>query len=100
MPDYSDKYHIKIKIGEYELETANPKEHKNGYNRWSERFNQTIMRTHYTSLGEMQNVFVFLMYGKIPLCYWKGKVSDFTDPNPKYQWVALKADNAIGKIEN
>ena len=25
-------------------------------------------------------------------------MSDFTDPNPKYQWLILKNDKAVGKV--
>jgi len=38
LPSNSSKYHIMIKIGDFELRTSDPKEAKNGYNRWSERF--------------------------------------------------------------
>lgn len=47
LPEYSSEYKIMIKIGDFEMTTAGPKESKNGYNRWSERFNQSVMRTHY-----------------------------------------------------
>lgn len=41
LPENSKQYRIKIKIGDaYEKVTANPKESKTGYNRWSERFEQ------------------------------------------------------------
>ena len=46
----------------------------------------------------MESMFVYLMDGKYPICYWKGKVSDFTDPNPKFQWLVLKNDKAVGKV--
>lgn len=48
----------------------------------------------------MQSMFIYLMYKSTPVCYWKGKVKDYIDPNPKYQWLSLKVDKAIGKIEN
>ena len=38
LPSNSKQYKVKIKIGEFELETDKPKESKPGYNRWSERF--------------------------------------------------------------
>ena len=46
----------------------------------------------------MDKMFVYLMDGDYPICYWKGKVSDFTDPNPSYQWIILKNDKAVGKV--
>ena len=38
------------------------------------------------------------MDGNYPICFWKGKVSDFTDPDPKYRWLILKNDKAVGKV--
>ena len=46
LPD-DEKYTIKIKIGDFELNSSKPKEAKKGYNRWSERFNTTTFKTVY-----------------------------------------------------
>lgn len=46
----------------------------------------------------MDSVFVYLLDGSYPICYWKGKVSDFTNPDPKFQWIILKNDKAIGRV--
>ena len=35
-----------------------------------------------------------------PVCYWCGDASDFTDPNPKFRYVGLKADRAVNKKKN
>ena len=40
LPSNSKEYKIMIKIGDFELLTDSPKEAKNGYNRWSQRFQQ------------------------------------------------------------
>ena len=100
LPSNSTKYKIKIKIGDFELTTDNPKESKHGYNRWSERFEKTIMKTTYPNVEQMENIYVYLMDGSYPICYWKGKVTEFLDPNPSYRWLILKNDRAIGKVEN
>ena len=47
----------------------------------------------------MDNIFVYLMEDSNPICYWKGKVKDFTNPDPKYQWLIFKNDKAIGKVK-
>ena len=47
----------------------------------------------------MHNMFVYLMDGSKPICFWKGKVSDFTNPDPKFQWLILKNDKAIGAVD-
>lgn len=99
LPSNSKQYKVKIKIGDFELETDKPKEAKHGYNRWSERFQKTIFKAKYPDVESMDNMFVYLMDGSTPICFWKGKVKDFVDPNPKYQWLILKNDRAIGKVD-
>lgn len=48
----------------------------------------------------MDKVYVYLMEGDKPICFWKGKVSEFTDPNPVYRWIPMKADLAIGEVKD
>ena len=48
----------------------------------------------------MEQIFVYLLDGDKKICYWKGKVSDFTDPDPKYRWLNLKNDKALGKVKD
>ena len=100
LPSNSSKYKVKIKIGDFEeVITANPKEYKNGYNRWSERI-QKMMKTKYFSLDEMDKIFIYLMDGNHPICFWKGRVSEFSDQDPGQRWFILKVDKAVGKVEN
>ena len=99
LPSNSKQYTVKIKIGDFELQTDKPKEAKHGYNRWSERFQKTIFKAKYPDVESMDNMFVYLMDGSTPICFWKGKVKDFADPDPKYQWLILKNDRAIGKVD-
>jgi len=40
------------------------------------------------------------MDNETPVCFWRGKVRDFVNENPDNQWITLKADRAIGKVEN
>ena len=40
----------------------------------------------------MDKIFVYLIDGVKPICYWKGTVSEFLDPNPKYRWLTMKKD--------
>ena len=95
-----EKYTIKVKIGDFELNSSKPKESKPGYNRWSERFNTTTFKSVYPNLKQMDRLYVYLMKGDVPVCYWKGTAEEFMDPNPKYRWLVMKNDKAIGKVEN
>ena len=47
----------------------------------------------------MEQIFVYLLDGDKKICYWKGLVSEFTDPDPKYRWLILKNDKALGKVK-
>ena len=58
------------------------------------------MSTVYPTVEQMENIFVYLMDGSTPICYWKGKVSEFTDPNPKMRWLIMKNDKSVGKVDN
>ena len=39
------------------------------------------------------------MDGDKPICYWRGKTSDFTDRNPAFKWYPLTNDRAIGEVK-
>lgn len=44
------------------------------------------------------NIYVYLMDGDTPICYWSAPASEFTDPNPSYRWCIMAADRAIGAL--
>lgn len=77
LPPNDTNYTVKIKIGDFEKTTGKPKEPKQGYNRWSERIEPCVMRSKYSSIEEMDKVFIYLMSGDHPICYWKGQIKDF-----------------------
>lgn len=93
-------FKIRVKIGDaFDWTSGNPKEDKGTYSRWSERYNQQTIQTIYQSVEEMDKVFVYLMEGDSPICYWKGSVTEFTDPDPKFRWIHMKADKAVGTVK-
>jgi hypothetical protein len=93
-------FKIRVKIGDaFDWTSGNPKEDKGTYSRWSERYNQQTIQTIYQSVEEMDKVFVYLMEGDSPICYWKGGVTEFTDPDPKFRWIHMKADKAVGTVK-
>ena len=59
-----------------------------------------MMKTKYFSLDEMDKIFIYLMDGNHPICFWKGRVSEFSDHDPGQRWFILKVDKAVGKVEN
>ena len=98
LPSNSSSYKVMIKIGDFEMLTESPKESKSGYNRWSERFQKRVMKTPYPTVDQMDNMFVYLMDGKVPICFWKGKVTEFLNPDPSYRWLILKNYRAICSV--
>ena len=57
------------------------------------------MLTEYQSIEEIDKIYVYLLQGERPICYWTGKLSEFTDPNPKFRWLTMKVDKSIGKVD-
>lgn len=47
----------------------------------------------------MPDVFVYLMIKGKPACYYRAKITDFTDPNPKWKWYEFTADKAVGLVK-
>ena len=47
----------------------------------------------------MDRVYFYLMDGSSPICFWRGKASDFMDRNPAFKWYPLTNDVAIGDVE-
>jgi hypothetical protein len=39
------------------------------------------------------------MDGSTPICFWRGKASDFMDRNPTFKWYPLTNDRAIGEVD-
>lgn len=82
LPD-SKKYNIKITINDFTMETDKPVETKKNYCRWTKRFDPQEFEAVYTDIADLDMIYVYLMDGSKPVCYWKGKATDFKDPNPK-----------------
>lgn len=94
------KYSVRIQINDFMLTSQKAIEQKGNYNRWSERINTTTFKGPYKSLEELGRVYIYLMDGDEPICFWKGMASEFTDPSPKFKWFPLTCDLSKGKVTN
>ena len=94
-----DKYKLKIRIGDLELTSDKPRFNKKGYCFWNHRFKETRYTCPYQSVDEMEHFYVYLCDGDKHICYFKGEVADFTDPNPIHHWVALTNDLSVGNVK-
>ena len=70
-------YTVKIAINDFFLETQKPKESKDNYCRWSQRFDAQIFKGPYKSIEELDRIYVYLMDGSEAVCFWKGLCSEF-----------------------
>lgn len=68
------------------------------YCSWSEYIEEEF-ESNYQNLLNLPDVFIYLMYGSDPICYWKGKPTDFTNVDAKLNWVNLQIDYAAGKVK-
>lgn len=83
----NEKFSVMIKIGDYEIKTEKAVYAENTYNRWNFRYKQACFTAPYTDVYDIGRVYVYLLYGTTPICFWKGDSENFLDPNPKYQWI-------------
>jgi len=97
LPD-TKKYKMKICIGDFELTTDGPVEYKENYCRYSKRFEDITFKVPFKKTDNVSRVYVYLMDGSTPVCFWKGKVSDFLDPNPILKWYPLTCDLSVGEV--
>ncbi len=94
------KYSVKIQINDFVFKTGPAVYQKGNYNRWNERFPLQVVKGPYKSIDELGRVYVYLMDGDEPICFWKGLASEFTNPDAQSRWVPLQSDQALGKVKN
>jgi hypothetical protein len=75
-----------------------PVEVKENYCRWSKRFDQATFSAVYTSIEDLERVYIYLMDGDNAVCFWKGLIKDFQDPNPQFVWLPFKCDLSVGTV--
>lgn len=94
-----EKYRIKIKVGDFEIQTDKPKSYTKGYCYWNYKSKEKHWTTSYQTLEDMDFVYVYLMDDDYPISFWKGPASEFFNPNPKLRWVSLEPDVSVGKLD-
>lgn len=88
-----------IAINDFTMITEGPLEYKENYCRWNKRFDQQVLSTCYVSLEDLDRIYVYLMDGDDPVCYWKGDCKDFENPDPEFIWHPFSPDLAVGKVK-
>jgi hypothetical protein len=64
-------------MADYKVETRDPVFNEGSYNRWTCRFPETEVELPYESVEKIGRIFVYLMDGGKPICYYKGDAKDF-----------------------
>ena len=98
LPASGEKYRVMIKIGDLEMKTNDPVMVDNSYNRWSMRFKQQTWVAPYQDIYDIGRVFVYLLQGDKPICYWNDDIEKFMEPNPKWRWIEMVNDPSVGKV--
>ncbi len=81
LPGNNDKFNVRIQLADYKVQTEKPIIVEASYNRWSCRFKTTAVEMPYPNVQKIGRIFVYLMQGDSPICYYKGNASDFEEPN-------------------
>lgn len=97
LPD-SKNYRIKISINDWSWTTPKPVEKKENYCRYSERFVIDKAEMPYLIEESIGEVFVYLMDGDDPICYWKGKSVEFFNPSPEFKWRPFTNDLSVNQV--
>jgi len=77
-----EKYKMMIAINDFQVKTSNPSTYKEGYCRWGERLENKAFKLPFKNDDNIGRVYVYLLDGDKPICYWRGRVTDFLNPNP------------------
>ena len=53
----------------------------------------------YVDVKDIGKVYIYLMSGNDPVCYYVADIEKFTNPNPEFQWIEMIPDLALGKVK-
>lgn len=101
-------YQVEVRIADKAFvskECPNPKKKYNRINQIVDEKEGEFMMP-YLSLKDIGTIYVYLRkeVGLIKkewkrVCFWKGNIMDFADPNPKLKWIEFLPDLAIGEVK-
>ena len=69
------------------------------YARWSFRVKEDFKSCH-QHLHTMPDVFIYLMDGDVPVCFFRDKLTNYTDENAPTKWRPFECDLAVGKVKD
>ena len=106
LPKDDTDFYVTVRIADKEWSSGPPKVKKAKYNRYNCRptENEREFRMPYLSINDIGTVMVYLnqsfTIGKDKrVCYWKGSIMDFLNPNASIKWIEMLPDFAIGEVK-
>ena len=93
---FTDKFHIKVSIGKREWLSESPIQTGDCYNRWDHRHAESFEDS-YQGLKRFPTVYVYLMWGDLPICFKRESIFEFTDPTMPMKWYEFDIDHAVGR---
>lgn len=106
LPVDNKDFYVTVRIAEKEYSSGDPKIVKAKYNRFNSRptENETELRLPYLSIADIGSVVIYLnrkfTIGKDKrICFWKGQITEFMNPNPEIRWLEFEPDLAIGEVK-
>jgi len=106
LPIDNKEFYVSVRIADKEWFSGEPKVVKAKYNRYNVRptENEREFRMPYLSIKDIGTVIVYLnrkfSVGKDKrICFWKGDIMEFTNPNPEIRWIELEPDLAVGEVK-
>lgn len=95
-----EKYRVRLQMGKFVIDSNAPVTYSNGFCCWNQRVENKGYETPCQSLEEIDRVYVYLMQDSTPVCFWRGKATEFVNRNPEFRWLPLTNDLAVGKIKD
>lgn len=106
LPIDNKEFYVTVRVAEKEWSSGSPKVTKAKYNRYNVRPTESEreFRMPYTSIQDIGTVMVYLnqkftTVSDKRVCYWKGSINEFTNPNPEIRWLEMIPDFAIGEVK-
>lgn len=101
-------YSIEVRVGERSWVTKEEAYCIDGasYNRWNEVISKddSEYRAPYIDIYDIGSVFIYLVQkmrigGPKRVCYYRGDIEEFLDPNPDLKWLQFSPDLSVGEVK-
>jgi hypothetical protein len=106
LPEDNQEYQVSLRIADKEWISGAPRTVKAKYNRFNVGMTteDPLVTFPYINIQDIGTVYVYLhrkyrVGGMKRICYWRGNIMEFVNPNPEIKWIELEPDFAIGEVK-